>query len=840
MKELCDHVFSFAAVAGFVLFLSFCGATFSAGPLDNWTEHPSGTPCHLNGIAYGNNMFVAVGAYNTILSSPDGQRWKVWIRSEYESKDSLYGVAFGNSAFVAVGENGKILASPDGLTWTEKASGTEEHLYGITYGNKKFAAVGSSGTVLTSPDGIRWTGIKTESTFTLRGIAWGNNTFIAVGEYGKTLISDGGGEWTEGEAGTKYTLHGIAYGNDTFVAVGTGRGTVMTSPGGEKWTRRNNGAIRDLRGIAYGNNMFVAVGERDIITSPDAVTWTRRVAGTFRYPHTSYRSVDFGKETFVVVGSSGRIGQSASFSVSAENSATVIPGEKSKEQGAADALINPLSYHGGFIRKPAPGVKIWTDSEHVFGNLPDFIEGKAYLLTTMRGGKALVMKSGYVHVITPTPVEAHMSGRFSRSAAGPLIPYFKPLPAQGFKRVEKAEEFKISATVAEPMAVYRKYAEEGEIIKFGRSIAIMVAGLPADYEDVKFEPPPPEVLAHKAPKVYTGQDEKYSFATRNFQGIPGIEISPNGRLWATWYACGCGIYTEGPENYSLLVTSKDGGKTWSDPPKVVVDPEDWPVRAFDPVPWHDPLGRLWFIWTQNDVILPQGTSSWAIITEDSTVENPAWSPPRKLAKGYMLNKPTVLTTGEWIFPSSNPGNPVDLYVSTDEGKTIEHLGAAEIPKAGYNEHIVIELKDGRLWLLARTSLGIGQSFSGDKGKTWEEGSLFWPGPSTRFHIRRLKSGRLLLVMHAAGETGRKKMTVYLSEDEGKTWPHQMLLDEGGSYPDAVEGPNGVIYVVQDHGGRNSAMNIMMHVFTEEDIIAGKITGKNSRLGMLISGRAVGR
>ena len=72
---------------------------------------------------------------------------------------------------------------------------------------------------------------------------------------------------------------------------------------------------------------------------------------------------------------------------------------------------------------------------------------------------------------------------------------------------------------------------------------------------------------------------RYAADQRPFQGIPGVEIAPGGRLWATWYAGGKG---EGPENYVLLISSGDGGRSWSAPTLVIDPPGD--VRAYDPSP----------------------------------------------------------------------------------------------------------------------------------------------------------------------------------------------------------------------------------------------------------------
>ena len=63
----------------------------------------------------------------------------------------LYAVTYGNNTFVAVGAYGTILTSTDGVSWTQRTSPTSNHLRAVTYGNNTFVAVGDYGTILTSP-----------------------------------------------------------------------------------------------------------------------------------------------------------------------------------------------------------------------------------------------------------------------------------------------------------------------------------------------------------------------------------------------------------------------------------------------------------------------------------------------------------------------------------------------------------------------------------------------------------------------------------------------------------------------------------------------------------------
>jgi len=65
-----------------------------------------------------------------------------WTKRTSGTDAWLEGVTYGNGIFVAVGNLGTILTSPDGVKWTKRNSGTESYLRGVTYGNGIFVAVG--------------------------------------------------------------------------------------------------------------------------------------------------------------------------------------------------------------------------------------------------------------------------------------------------------------------------------------------------------------------------------------------------------------------------------------------------------------------------------------------------------------------------------------------------------------------------------------------------------------------------------------------------------------------------------------------------------------------------
>lgn len=359
--------------------------------------------------------------------------------------------------------------------------------------------------------------------------------------------------------------------------------------------------------------------------------------------------------------------------------------------------------------------------------------------------------------------------------------------------------------------------------------------------------------------ILTAPGAEYGPASRAWQGIPGIERAPRGRLWATWYTGGVG---EGPNNHVVLATSADDGRTWLDPVLIVKALEG--CRCFDPCLWCDPAGRLWLFYAQGAAWFDGRNGVWAVRTDTPDAPRPTWTAPRRIANGIMMNKPTVLATGEWLLPcaiwaNNEPKRPElaaerfsNVVCSTDGGETFTLRGGADVPDRTFDEHMIIERRDGSLWMLVRTRYGVGESFSRDGGRTWSPGRPSRiAGPNSRFFIRRLDSGKLLLVNHdRPPEAGpdfrlRANMTAWLSEDDGETWIGGLLLDgrKGVSYPDGVQAPDGRIYVTYDcNRGDKHALGrdreILLAVFTEEDVLARKPVSKACRLGIVIS-RATG-
>jgi len=351
-------------------------------------------------------------------------------------------------------------------------------------------------------------------------------------------------------------------------------------------------------------------------------------------------------------------------------------------------------------------------------------------------------------------------------------------------------------------------------------------------------------------------------ASRAFLAAPSVTVAPGGRLWCTWVSGGV---NEGANNSVVVVSSGDGGKSWTEP--IFAIDEAGPLRAMDPGLWTDPSGKVWLFYAQIYDFWDGRAGLWAMHPVDAERAETDWTPARRLCDGYMKNKPLVTKSGRWLFPvefmHAEPfhltigmhGKPDDRYpltgplahpdperssganvfFSDDAGATVRPLGRAFIPKSdrNYPEHMLVEREKGDLWLLVRTVYGIGESHSSDGGLTWPTASRSKiSNPASRFYIGRLDSGALLLVKNGpVGErTDRDRMMAFVSDDDGATWKGGLLLDERKevSYPDVAQGPDGFLHVVHDRE-RYNAREIIHHVFTEADVRAGRLVTKGSRI-----------
>jgi hypothetical protein len=212
----------------------------------------------------------------------------------------------------------------------------------------------------------------------------------------------------------------------------------------------------------------------------------------------------------------------------------------------------------------------------------------------------------------------------------------------------------------------------------------------------------------------------------------------------------------------------------------------------------------------------------------STNGRKEWRPMKMIHEGFAshLNSVIQLKTGRIVVPFASltkrtwrdRGQGFDAFTymgqydcttiySDDSGETWHKSPAAlkvetpDIRTYGAVEPVVLELKDGRVWMLMRTQRGrFWESYSSD-GVVWSPArptDLF--SSDSPAGILRLKDGRIALFWNACLRAsyafgGRPVLHFAISEDEGKTWigHREVARDPLRSEPPPPSGDWGTAY-----------------------------------------------
>jgi hypothetical protein len=189
-----------------------------------------------------------------------------------------------------------------------------------------------------------------------------------------------------------------------------------------------------------------------------------------------------------------------------------------------------------------------------------------------------------------------------------------------------------------------------------------------------------------------------------------------------------------------------------------------------------------------------------------------------------------------------------VYVSADGGKSW-NAGRDIIDLGGHGNHdgafepAIVQLRDGRLWMLIRTNLDqFWSAYSEDGGRTWPvlcpSGIEASSAPSAMI---RLASGRLVLAWNRLCSTQRRsfprwggdcqwslrpasghreELSIAFSEDDGSTWTEPQVIlrhkDNGAAYPYFFEPEPGRLWVSTLFGYRTELR------LAEQDFVGGLI------------------
>jgi hypothetical protein len=276
--------------------------------VSGWIQRTIPVTNELNGVAYGNNVYVVVGMDGYILTSTDSITWTSQrVSSGAGAYPGLLDVTFGGGYFVAIGSH--IYTSTDGYVWTLRHSSYDfgaSPLYKIEYGNGYFAIAaqnnsgsGNPGLVIyaTDPTGT-WTTIPTPADLAVLCIAYGNGIWT-IGTYNNDVYTSTNlTTWT---LRTTPTTSGqyrcCAYGNNAYIVMGD-NAAIIRSINSVNWNLISSGGVNSYRDVDYTDVCFVGVAGSGLVnTSTDGITWS-----DYTLIPSALQGVGYGNRIWIIAG----------------------------------------------------------------------------------------------------------------------------------------------------------------------------------------------------------------------------------------------------------------------------------------------------------------------------------------------------------------------------------------------------------------------------------------------------------------------------------------------------------------------------------------------------------
>jgi len=224
--------------------------------------------------------------------------------------------------------------------------------------------------------------------------------------------------------------------------------------------------------------------------------------------------------------------------------------------------------------------------------------------------------------------------------------------------------------------------------------------------------------------------------------------------------------------------SSDGGRTWSDP--FVLQRNDGRMNVMSASLVRLSTGEILLGYLRKNS--PADCSFWVRKSKDDAK---TWGEEVLVTRDkayHVVNNDRIveLKSGRLLVPAADYGDyragkpAVGVsYISHDGGQTWRRgKGDVHLPGVGCQEPGVVEMKDGRVCMIIRTSLGyIYSCSSSDGGETWSDPEPTpLRSPTAPASIKLIPgTDDLLVIWNNSASSRRVPLTSAISRDAGKTW-----------------------------------------------------------------------
>ncbi len=360
-----------------------------------------------------------------------------------------------------------------------------------------------------------------------------------------------------------------------------------------------------------------------------------------------------------------------------------------------------------------------------------------------------------------------------------------------------------------------------------------------------------KIMGARKKKGYTEWSEPFTLADiKEFPDCnPVLFLDDKDRLWLMWmtiianqWETALLVYRisndymdmEGPPEWDWqdILLMKPGGRT-----ERGIQPDDPFVASVEQQlddyleyiisdPGKSPYAEIWKERAERILSLARGEDmirAGRIYDDEGNFEHAQLGYPYFRRMGWQTkNKPFITESGRMIVPLYSDGFSISIMAYTDDwgenwNTSTPLIGSGNIQPA------IAQTRSGELVAYMRDNgfppKRLHVSRSEDNGETWSpvrDSEL--PNPGTSCDIVTLENGYWVLINNDT-EEGRQRLTVSISEDEGRTWPFNKIISDientRSHYPALIAGKDGLFHLTYSFFQEDNRKTIKYAVFNEE-------------------------